>query len=100
MRPEPVTPSRWLVVVQQEQADLYRHLEQRFRDIGFVQVLFDRRQGDRRRQGSRVEPDQRRADRRQPPTAKEREQWGLFGYRLVFRGDPVSPTVSYQGRSG
>ena len=100
MRPEPVNPSRWLVVVQREQADLYRHLEQRFRDIGFVQVLFDRRQGDRRRQGPRVEPDQRRADRRQPPTAKEREQWGLFGYRLVFRGDPVSPTVSYQARSG
>jgi hypothetical protein len=77
MRPEPVTPSRWLVVVQREQTDLYQHLERRFRDVGFVHVLFDRRQGERRRQGLQVETVQRRADRRQLPTAKEREQWGL-----------------------
>jgi hypothetical protein len=94
-----MAPSRWLVVVQREQGDLYRHLEQRFHDIGFVHVLFDRRQWVRRRPGPRVELDQRRADRRQPPMAREREQWTIFGYRLVFRGEPVSPTVPYPARS-
>jgi hypothetical protein len=97
---EPVAPSRWLVVVQREHGDLYQHLEKRFHEIRSVHVLFDRRQGERRRPGPRVEPDQRRADRRRPPTVKEREQWSLFGYRLVFRGEPVSPTVPYPARSG
>jgi hypothetical protein len=80
-------------VVQRDQLDLYRHLEQRFLDIAFVQVLLDRRRGERRRRARRTDAERRRQERRQPPTAKEREQWQLFGYRLVYRGEPASPTV-------
>ncbi len=93
MRTDPVTHARWLIVVQREQAGLYQHLEARFREIAFVHMILDRRQGERRRQEQGVAADQRRGDRRQPPSAKEREQWALFGYRLVYRGEPVSPTV-------
>ncbi len=88
---------RWLIVVERDHADLYQHLKQRFRDIGFVQVIVDRREGDRRRRRLRVERDRRRADRRHPPTAKERDHWRLFGYRLVYRGEPVSPLVPSLG---
>jgi hypothetical protein len=77
-------------VVQRDQPDLCRHLEQRFQDIAFVRVVLDRRRRVRRRRAT--EPPGR--ERRQPPTAREREHWQLFGYRLVYRGEPASPTVA------
>jgi hypothetical protein len=86
--------ARWLLVVQRDQPDLCRHLEQRFRDISFVQVVLDRRRRDRRRRARRTRLEQRGRERRQPPTAGEREHWQLFGYRLVYRGAPASPTVA------
>jgi|RhiMetdeSRZDD1v2_1073273.scaffolds.fasta_scaffold62328_6 hypothetical protein len=84
---------RWLIVVQRQNVDLYQHLDRRFRDIGFVRVIVDRRTGDRRRLALRVERDRRHADRRRPPTGQERDHWRLFGYRLVYGGEAVSPLV-------
>ncbi|MBI3458447.1 MAG: hypothetical protein HY002_21960 [Candidatus Rokubacteria bacterium] len=77
--------ARWLLIVQRDELALYRYLSLRFHDLGFVEVIRDRRQGDRRRSDTRVEADRRRADRRQPLAPKEREQWSLFDYRLVRR---------------
>jgi hypothetical protein len=88
---------RWLIVVHRQNADLYQHLEQRFRDIGFVRVIVDRRNGDRRRLARGVDRDRRDADRRRGATSKERDHWRLFGYRLVYRGEPVSPLVPSLG---
>jgi hypothetical protein len=82
---------RWLLVVQRDQLDLFERLEQRFQDITFVRIVFDRRRVERRRQARRTGAEQRRRQRRQPSTAREQEQ--LFGYRLVYRGQPLSPTV-------
>ena len=79
--------AHWLLVVHPGQLDLYDHLTQRFGGIDFLEVIVDRRKGKRRHVDARVAADLRRADRRRPPTPKEREQWALFGYRLVRRGD-------------
>ena len=86
--------ARWLFVVQRDQPNLRQHLEQRFQDIAFVQVVLDRREGERRGRGRRIGAEQRERERRWPPTARECEQWQLFGYRLVYRGEPASPTVT------
>jgi hypothetical protein len=86
--------ARWLFVVQRAQPDLCQHLEQRFEDIAFVQVVLDRRQGERRGRGRRIGAEQRGRERRWLPTARERERWQFFGYRLVYRGEPASPTVT------
>ena len=83
---------RWLLVVQPQQFELYQHLAERFRDLAFVQIVFDRRQGERRR-ARRLHAERRGRERRQSPTAREREHWQLFGYRLVYRGEPASPMV-------
>ena len=84
--------ARWLLVVHPGQLDLYDHLAARFGGIDFLEVIVDRRKGERREihqaRDARVGPELRRADRRRPPTPKEREQWALFGYRLVRREDP------------
>jgi hypothetical protein len=86
--------ARWLLVVQRDQPDLCRDLEQRFRDVAFVQVVLDRRGRDRRGRVRRTGAEQRGRERRRPPTVREREHWQLFGYRLVYRGEPASPTVA------
>jgi hypothetical protein len=84
---------RWLLVVQPEPPELYPQLAQRFRDLAFVQIVVDRRRGERRRRARRILGERREGERRQPPTDREREHWQLFGYRLVYRGVPASPVV-------
>jgi hypothetical protein len=83
--------SRWLVVVHPGRPDLYQHLLGRLDDLSFVEVILDRRRGERRLRQTGTGKDLRRHDRRQPPAAKEREQWALFRYCLVQIEDP--PTV-------
>ena len=61
---------RWILVVQHQQGELYRILRQALAGTG-VEVLYERRVGQRRRKvtGPSVE-EQRRAERRRPrPTA-------------------------------
>src|SRR5262245_51501796 len=79
--------ARWLVVVNPGRLDLYQHLAHRLGDLASIEVLLDRRRGERRG-GRRPAPmDLRQGDRRRPLTAKAREQWGLFGYRLASAGE-------------
>ena len=79
--------ARWLVVVNPGRLDLFQHLTRRLGDLAAIEVFLDRRRGERRR-GRRPAPaDQRQRDRRQPLTARAREQWGLFGYRLAQAGE-------------
>jgi hypothetical protein len=82
-------PAPWLLVVQRSQVDLFRHLTARFADVRFVEVILDRRLGDRRRITAPIAAERRQRERRRAPPAGEREHWALFGYRLV-RPEPVA----------
>jgi hypothetical protein len=55
---------RELFIVARDRADLYRYLSQTFADAENVEVVWDRRAGERRRASERPQPDRRRRDRR------------------------------------
>lgn len=84
-RPGP-PPPQWLFIVRRDQEALYAHLRQAFAGSRVVQVILDRRQGDRRRQAQPVGEDRRRGDRRWPMMSPaERDLWEQVGLRLVFK---------------
>jgi hypothetical protein len=56
--------ARHLFLVSRQEARLYEYLLERFRDDGNVEVILDRRRGERRRRPQSQEPDRRRSDRR------------------------------------
>ncbi|HLE42762.1 MAG TPA: hypothetical protein VJB36_01975 [Methylomirabilota bacterium] len=79
-------PPRWLFIVRREREALYAHLRQAFAGSPVVQVILDRRRGDRRRQSLLVEVDQRRGDRRWPTmSSAEQDLWEHAGLRLVLK---------------
>lgn len=55
---------RELFVVARDRADLYRYLSQTFADAENVEVIWDRRQGERRRISNGVSLERRRGERR------------------------------------
>jgi hypothetical protein len=55
---------RELFIVARDRADLYRYLSQTFADAENVEVIWDRREGERRRTSNGVAPERRRRDRR------------------------------------
>jgi len=92
--------ARWLVVVNPRRLDLYQHLAHRLEALATIEVLLDRRRGERRR-GRRPAPiDLRQGDRRQPLPPKAREQWGLFGYRLASAGGCHTAEPAATGPAG
>jgi hypothetical protein len=56
--------ARHLFLVSRHEARLYEYLLDRFRDDGNVEVVLDRRRGERRRRPHGQGPDRRGADRR------------------------------------
>lgn len=63
---------RLLFVVARDQPDLWHHLKRDFAQDEEVQVILDRRRGERRQRVQSREPERRRAERRrQPGTEKE-----------------------------
>ncbi|HEV8308467.1 MAG TPA: hypothetical protein VGW35_12435 [Methylomirabilota bacterium] len=65
-----MTTRRWLIVVQQGQRDLYEFLRHNFKPEAAVDLIYERRAGERRRGGNAPRSDRRQADRRQRrPTA-------------------------------
>ena len=62
---------RELFIVSRDRADLYRYLSQTFADARNVEVIWDRRAGERRRDPAPNEPDRRRKDRRSRPSVEE-----------------------------
>ncbi len=77
------SPNRWLVVVRRDQPSLYAYLRQGFEGIGPVEVILDRRQGEKWPGPETTETEGSRADRRRPGTMKERVRWRSFGYRVA-----------------
>ena len=70
-----------LLIVARDEPTLYERLRQEFEGDEELSVVLDRRIGDRRRRQSQpVNPDQRRADRRQ---ALVDEQLQRFGWATV-----------------
>jgi hypothetical protein len=66
--PENCVTVRYLYIVSREHRWLYRHLVERFQDDPDVEVILDRRVGERRTQPSGPAPEQerRRSERRRP----------------------------------
>jgi hypothetical protein len=74
----------YLMVVQRGDEDRLRFLQSSFRDKP-VHVMFDRRVGERRREGPPAGVERRRQDRRATPPPS----WGTLGF-LVARHTPVT----------
>jgi hypothetical protein len=55
---------REVFVVARDRADLYRYLSQTFADAENVEVIWDRRVGERRRSSMAAGPERRRRSRR------------------------------------
>jgi hypothetical protein len=55
---------RELFIVSRDRADLYRYLTQTFAGAENVEIIWDRRAGDRRIQTEAASTDRRRAERR------------------------------------
>ncbi|MBI2467473.1 MAG: hypothetical protein HYV62_06605 [Candidatus Rokubacteria bacterium] len=87
MAPAPGT--RWLIVVRQDQRPLFRLLDRHFAEDSRVEVILDRREREGRQSAVAVEAERRRADRREFLSARERDVWHTFGYRLVVQAEPA-----------
>ena len=62
---------RLLFIVSRDHPELWHHLRRDFGEDEEVQVILDRRRGERRRQIQAREPERRGADRRQPAVDKD-----------------------------
>jgi hypothetical protein len=60
-----------LLIVARDQLELWRALTQEFGDRGEIEILFDRRQGERRQGVQRVKADRRGIDRRSLPNIED-----------------------------
>ena len=56
--------ARHLFLISRHEGRLYEYLLERFRDDGNVEVILDRRRGERRSRPHEQHPDRRRSDRR------------------------------------
>jgi hypothetical protein len=70
----------YLMVVQRGDQERFRFLSATFRDRP-VEVMFDRRLGDRRRSSEGAEVDRRASDRRNRPPAS----WDNLGFLVARR---------------
>ena len=73
---------REIFIVARDRPDLYRYLSQTFSDADNVQVIWDRRDGERRvAPASAHNPERRRGDRRQ--RAAVDQELRLVGYAFI-----------------
>jgi hypothetical protein len=73
---------RYLVIVSRERPDLFDEMQRRFASDPTVQVLLDRRDGDRR-QREHARPAERRARDRRETTMHVTASLWLAGYVIV-----------------
>ena len=92
------TPAgQWLLIVSTKSRALFEYLSRSFRDVPTVEVILDRRQGERRGRAARPNAERRRGDRRE-----ERDQRGrypLLGYVLIRRNG-TAPGGAQAGKRG
>jgi hypothetical protein len=70
-----------LIIVQRHQQTLYKTL--RHANRGAAEVIFDRRQGERRRGQAYAGPERRQADRRCALSPDERARWTDLRHLVV-----------------
>ena len=73
---------RYLLIVAHNQPDLWHYLKQNFAGDEKVEVILDRRRGERRRRVQAHEPERRQADRRRQPGIDETLRYRSF---LIIR---------------
>jgi len=83
-------PDRFLLIVSRGNTKLATYLQGHFAGDTTVQVLVDRRHGERRQQTVEVAPDRRRADRRSRPHVDK--ELRLTSFAIVTL--PAAPGVS------
>lgn len=64
-------PLRFVCIVARDQPELYEHLRARFEGDPSIQVIFDRREGERRQPAPESECERRRAHRRWHPDNRD-----------------------------
>ena len=69
---------RLLFIVARDQPDLWHHLRQDFARDEEVEVLLDRRRGERRQRVQAYEPERRRADRRRQSSVDKELRYRSF----------------------
>ena len=73
---------REIFIVARDRPDLYRYLSQTFADAENVQVIWDRRAGERREAGIEARrPERRRTDRRR--RASVEQELRAVGYAFI-----------------
>lgn len=80
-------PPRWLIIVRRGRHDLYLNLRQSFESDTLVDVILDRRRGDRRVNTVPVGTERRRQQRRTPLTAKDLAFKEHAGFFLIYRSE-------------
>jgi hypothetical protein len=76
----------FLFIVARPDERLYQYLADHFADEGEVEVVLDRRHGDRRLGSSPPDPERRRRERRSGP-GPGAETFGSLGFQLVPAGE-------------
>ena len=67
---------RYLLIVARNQPDLWRYLKDNFAGDEKVEVILDRRRGERRQRIQPHQPERRQTERRRQPGAKNDLRYG------------------------
>jgi hypothetical protein len=86
-------PARWFVVVSSGSKLLFDYLSVSLRDVAAVEVILDRRGGERRNGSITVVDERRRGERRRGGG----ERFPLLGYELIRRNGTPAPKSSGDG---
>lgn len=67
--------AEYLLIVPEDRPDLYKYLKRQLADVGNIEVILERRRGERRQKDEPHEPERRRAQRRRPAEVYRRTDW-------------------------
>jgi len=84
-------PDRFLFIVARSNAKLASYLQNHFSGDATVQVVVDRRHGERRQQSADIATDRRRADRRSRPHVDKELRLTSFAIVTLPSPDSASP---------
>ena len=80
---------RTMYIVARDHPELFAYLRDRFSGDGTVEVILDRRFGQRRQRSAHHAPERRLADRRSRPEVDEELQ--IRAHALITLPDPKGP---------
>ena len=89
--------AQWLLIVSTKSRTLFEYLSRSFRDVPTVEVILDRRQGERRGRAAQTGSERRRGERR--VKGGQRERYPLLGYVLIRRNGAAAEDAGADGAS-